>query len=181
MSDKKGIGLKIAGYTVDLLSVLVWFIGANISQAYAVGEPIGLRSPEEVAASVLNGFVFLGVLLAIAGTLFVALGMIVEKLSVIADNTCSATKKPVTKNKDIERIENEKAKQEDMEKAKREAEESARMEEQERILREAEERVMREAEENTKVDYERISKIEKLRVQGLITEEEYQQAISKVQ
>ena len=35
------------------------------------------------------------------------------------------------------------------------------------------------SEAQSKVDYERISKIEKLRSQGLITEEEYQQAISK--
>ena len=31
------------------------------------------------------------------------------------------------------------------------------------------------------IDYERISRIEKLRSQGLITEEEYQQAMSKIQ
>ena len=37
----------------------------------------------------------------------------------------------------------------------------------------------RKSEAQSKVDYERISKIEKLRSQGLITEEEYQQAISK--
>lgn len=37
----------------------------------------------------------------------------------------------------------------------------------------------RKSEAQLKVDYERISKIEKLRSQGLITEEEYQQAISK--
>ena len=39
----------------------------------------------------------------------------------------------------------------------------------------------RKSEAQSKVDYERISKIEKLRSQGLITEEEYQQAISKEQ
>jgi hypothetical protein len=37
----------------------------------------------------------------------------------------------------------------------------------------------RKSEAQSKVDYERVSKIEKLRSQGLITEEEYQQAISK--
>lgn len=37
----------------------------------------------------------------------------------------------------------------------------------------------RKSEAQAKVDYERINKIEKLRSQGLITEEEYQQAISK--
>ncbi len=37
----------------------------------------------------------------------------------------------------------------------------------------------RKSEAQTKVDEERISKIEKLRSQGLITEEEYKQAISK--
>ena len=37
----------------------------------------------------------------------------------------------------------------------------------------------RKSEAQSKVDYERISKIEKLRSQGLITEEEYQQAIAK--
>lgn len=37
----------------------------------------------------------------------------------------------------------------------------------------------RKSEAQSKVDYERISKIEELRSQGLITEEEYQQAISK--
>lgn len=37
----------------------------------------------------------------------------------------------------------------------------------------------RKSEAQSKVDYERISKIERLRSQGLITEEEYQQAISK--
>ena len=37
----------------------------------------------------------------------------------------------------------------------------------------------RKSEAQAKVDSERISKIEKLRSQGLITEEEYQQAISK--
>lgn len=37
----------------------------------------------------------------------------------------------------------------------------------------------RKSEAQSKADYERISKIEKLRSQGLITEEEYQQAISK--
>ena len=35
------------------------------------------------------------------------------------------------------------------------------------------------SEAQAKVDFERISRIEKLRSQGLITEEEYQQAISK--
>ena len=39
----------------------------------------------------------------------------------------------------------------------------------------------RKSEAQTKIDEERISKIEKLRSQGLITEEEYQQAISKGQ
>ncbi len=39
----------------------------------------------------------------------------------------------------------------------------------------------RKSEAQAKVDSERISKIEKLRSQGLITEEEYQQAISKEQ
>ncbi len=39
----------------------------------------------------------------------------------------------------------------------------------------------RKSEAQSKVDYERISKIERLRSQGLITEEEYQQAISKEQ
>lgn len=39
----------------------------------------------------------------------------------------------------------------------------------------------RKSEALFKIDYERISKIEKLRSQGLITEEEYQQAISKYQ
>ena len=39
----------------------------------------------------------------------------------------------------------------------------------------------RKSEAQSKVDYERINKIEKLRSQGLITEEEYQQAISKGQ
>ena len=39
----------------------------------------------------------------------------------------------------------------------------------------------RKSEAQSKVDSERISKIEKLRSQGLITEEEYQQAISKGQ
>lgn len=37
----------------------------------------------------------------------------------------------------------------------------------------------RKSETQSKIDYERISKIEKLRSQNLITEEEYQQAISK--
>lgn len=37
----------------------------------------------------------------------------------------------------------------------------------------------RKSEAQSKVDYERVSKIERLRSQGLITEEEYQQAISK--
>ena len=37
----------------------------------------------------------------------------------------------------------------------------------------------RKSEAQAKIDAERISKIEKLRSQGLITEEEYQQAISK--
>ena len=37
----------------------------------------------------------------------------------------------------------------------------------------------RKSEAQSKIDSERISKIEKLRSQGLITEEEYQQAISK--
>ena len=37
----------------------------------------------------------------------------------------------------------------------------------------------RKSEAQSKVDSERINKIEKLRSQGLITEEEYQQAISK--
>ena len=37
----------------------------------------------------------------------------------------------------------------------------------------------RKSEAQSKVDYERMSKIERLRSQGLITEEEYQQAISK--
>ena len=37
------------------------------------------------------------------------------------------------------------------------------------------------SEAQQQVDYERIKKIEKLRAQGLITEEEYQKAISKVQ
>ncbi len=37
----------------------------------------------------------------------------------------------------------------------------------------------RKSEAQSKVDYERISKIEKLRSQGLITEEEYQEAVSK--
>lgn len=37
----------------------------------------------------------------------------------------------------------------------------------------------RKSEAQTKIDYERINKIEKLRSQGLISEEEYQQAISK--
>ena len=37
------------------------------------------------------------------------------------------------------------------------------------------------SESQIKIDYERISKIEKLRSQGLITEEEYQQAVSKEQ
>lgn len=37
----------------------------------------------------------------------------------------------------------------------------------------------RKSEAQSKVDFERINKIEKLRSQGLITEEEYQQAISK--
>ena len=39
----------------------------------------------------------------------------------------------------------------------------------------------RKSEAQSKVDSERINKIEKLRSQGLITEEEYQQAISKEQ
>lgn len=39
----------------------------------------------------------------------------------------------------------------------------------------------RKSEAQLNDDYERISKIEKLRSQGLITEEEYQQAISKEQ
>ncbi len=39
----------------------------------------------------------------------------------------------------------------------------------------------RKSEAQARVDSERISKIEKLRSQGLITEEEYQQAISKEQ
>ncbi len=39
----------------------------------------------------------------------------------------------------------------------------------------------RKSEAQSKIDAERISKIEKLRSQGLITEEEYQQAISKNQ
>ena len=39
----------------------------------------------------------------------------------------------------------------------------------------------RKSEAQAKVDSERISKIEKLRSQGLITEEEYQQAINKEQ
>ncbi len=39
----------------------------------------------------------------------------------------------------------------------------------------------RKSEAQVRVDSERISKIEKLRSQGLITEEEYQQAISKEQ
>ena len=39
----------------------------------------------------------------------------------------------------------------------------------------------RKSEAQAKVDSERINKIEKLRSQGLITEEEYQQAISKEQ
>lgn len=37
----------------------------------------------------------------------------------------------------------------------------------------------RKSEAQSKVDFEKINKIEKLRSQGLITEEEYQQAISK--
>lgn len=37
----------------------------------------------------------------------------------------------------------------------------------------------RKSEAQSKIDSERISKIEKLRSQGLITEEEYQQAISR--
>ena len=39
----------------------------------------------------------------------------------------------------------------------------------------------RKSEAQAKVDSERVNKIEKLRSQGLITEEEYQQAISKEQ
>ena len=39
----------------------------------------------------------------------------------------------------------------------------------------------RKSEAQSKVDSERINKVEKLRSQGLITEEEYQQAISKEQ
>ena len=39
----------------------------------------------------------------------------------------------------------------------------------------------RKSEAQSKVDSERINKIERLRSQGLITEEEYQQAISKEQ
>ena len=39
----------------------------------------------------------------------------------------------------------------------------------------------RKSETQAKIDSERIDKIEKLRSQGLITEEEYQQAISKEQ
>lgn len=39
----------------------------------------------------------------------------------------------------------------------------------------------RKSETQAKVDSERIAKLEKLRSQGLITEEEYQQAISKEQ
>ena len=39
----------------------------------------------------------------------------------------------------------------------------------------------RKSEAQAKVDSERIGKIEKLRSQGLITEEEYQKAISKEQ
>ena len=37
----------------------------------------------------------------------------------------------------------------------------------------------RKSEVQARVDYERVSELEKLRSQGLITEEEYQQAISK--
>lgn len=40
---------------------------------------------------------------------------------------------------------------------------------------------VRKSEAQSKVDYERVIKLEKLRSQGLITEEEYQQAISKEQ
>lgn len=159
MSDKKGKELKITGYIAEILSVVVWVIGASLSSMYAESDVSGWQSPVEVAFSVLNGFIFFGALLAIFGTIFIALGIIVEKLSEIENNTRPVVKQHAKKEKSDKQFNiGDKDKPKTMESSDKYAEDNTPLIENERILQEAEMRVMLEAQ--PKQEAEKKAKLE---------------------